>query len=258
MRKFTLKRKIETPDIIRLVGIAILIGLLIWGGIFYTRTFLNAGDQSGNFLENMQSSGLELQDFIVEQQPIWGFMIMMFLQIMPVIVSAVPSSLTSFVGGMIYGFWGGMFITVVGAMVGSSISFFLARLLGRRVLTLFVSRKNIEKIEKMLGGSTSTFVLLFLYVIPSPKDFFSYFLGLTNMKFWKFFTISAVGRIPGMLVTVYFGTLALNDNPNWTLIGVVTGAAAIVSVLSVVFSRRIVEALKGRQKKEEEVPQNDN
>lgn len=249
--KFKLKRKIETPDIIRMIGIALLVGLLIWGGIFYTRTFLNAGEASGNFLDNMRYSGLHLQDFIVEQQPVWGFMIMMFLQIMPVIVSAVPSSLTSFVGGMIYGFWGGMFITVVGAMIGSAISFFLARILGRRVLTLFVSRKNIDKIEKLLGGSTSTFILLFLYIIPSPKDFFSYFLGLTNMKFWKFFTISAVGRIPGMVVTVYFGTLALGENPNWTLIVTVTAAAAVVSVLSVVFSKQIIAALKKRDKKEE-------
>lgn len=252
--KFTLKRNIETPDIIRLVCIAILVGLLIWGGIFYARTFLSAGDNSGNFLENMQSSGLVLQGFIVDQQPILGFVLMMFLQIMPVIVSAVPSSLTSFVGGMIYGFWGGMFITVVGAMIGSTISFFLARILGRRVLTLFVSRKNIEKIEGMLDGSTSTFILLFLYVIPSPKDFFSYFLGLTNMKFWRFFAISAIGRIPGMLVTVYFGTIALGENPNWTLIGTVTAAAAIVSVLSVVFSKQIIALLKRRETAQQPAP----
>ena len=250
MKKFELKRKIETPDIIRMIGIAVLLGLLIWGGIFYTRTFLSSGESSGNFLDNMRYSGLHLQEIIVDQQPILGFMIMMFLQIMPVIISAVPSSLTSFVGGMIYGFGGGMFITVVGAMIGSSISFFLARLLGRRVLTLFVSRKNIEKIEGMIDGSTSTFVLLFLYIIPSPKDFFSYFLGLTNMKFWKFFTISAVGRIPGMVVTVYFGTLALGEDPNWTLIVTVTAIAAVVSVLSVVFSKQIIAALKRREKKE--------
>ena len=243
-----LQRRIEAPDIVRFIGIAIVLGLLIWGGIFYTRTFLQSGDSYGNFLENMQASGAEMQRFIVDQQPIWGFLIMMFLQIMPVIISAVPSSLTSFVGGMIYGFGGGMIITVTGAMIGSTISFFLARLLGRRVLTLFVSRRNIEKIEALLSGSTSTFVLLFLYVIPSPKDFFSYFLGLTNMKFWRFFAISAVGRIPGMLVTVYFGTLALSDNPNWVLIGIVTGAAAIVSVLSVVFSKHIIAALKRREK----------
>ena len=242
--KKVLKRKIETPDIIRMAGIVILIALLIWGGIFYTRTFLSGGDNSGNFLENLQASAIGLKDFIVDEQPVWGFAIIMFLQIMPVIVSAVPSSLTSFVGGMIYGFWGGMFVTVVGAIIGSTISFFLARILGRRVLTLFVSRRNIEKIEKLLDGSTSTFVLLFLYAIPSPKDFFSYFLGLTNMKFIRFALISAIGRIPGMVVTVYFGTLALGENPNWTMIITITSIAAVVSALSVVFSKKIISAFK--------------
>jgi len=248
--KFTLKRKLETPDVIRIIGIVVLIGLLVWGGIFYTRTFLNSGDNSGNFLENMQASGMYLRDFIVDEQPAWGFALMMFLQIMPVVVSAVPSSLTSFVGGMIYGFWGGMFITIVGAAIGTAISFFLARLLGRRVLTLFVSQKNIAKMEKLIDGNTSTLVLLFLFIVPSPKDFFAYFIGLTNMSAMKFFAISAIGRIPGMVVTVYFGTLALNENPNWTLIVSVTAVAAVVSALVFVFSRRIMRFLGGKVRRE--------
>ena len=249
---FKLKRKVETPDIIRMVGIAILVCLLVWGGVYYTRTFLGSGGDSGSFLENLQASALGMRAFIVEERPAVGFAFIMFLQIMPVIISAVPSSLTSFVGGMIYGFWGGMFVTVVGAMIGSTISFFLARILGRRVLTLFVSRRNIDKIEKMLGGNTSTFILLFLYAIPSPKDFFSYFLGLTNMRFIKFALISAIGRIPGMVVTVYFGTLALGEEPNWALIIIVTSVAAVVSALVMVFSKKIISALK-RNKEENEV-----
>jgi len=233
-----LKRKIEPQDIVRLIGIAIVLGLLIWGGIFYSQTFLNAGDQSGNFIENLQSSGLLFREFIVNTEPFWGFLLMMFLQIMPVVVSAVPSTLTSVVGGMVYGFWGGMALTIVGSAIGATISFFLARILGRRVLTLFVSRKNIDKIEGMLDGNASVLVLLFLYAIPSPKDFFSYFLGLSSMPFWKFITISTIGRIPGMVVAVYIGILAL-ESPNWTLMIGFGIFALVISALVLVFSKRI-------------------
>ncbi|MCL2195287.1 MAG: VTT domain-containing protein [Oscillospiraceae bacterium] len=242
-----LKRDIETQDIIRFVGIAVVLGLLVWGGVFYARTFMVAGDQSGNFIENMQSSGLYLREFIVNTQPGWGFVLMMLLQIIPVIVSVVPSSLTSLVGGMIYGFWGGMALTIVGSAIGATISFYLARILGRRVLTLFVSRKTIAKVEGLLDGNASTLVLLFLYAIPSPKDFFSYFLGLSSMSYWKFILISTVGRIPGMVVTVYFGTLALGESPNWVLMGVVGALAAVVSVLVLVFSKRITGFLKQKE-----------
>ncbi|MCL2446497.1 MAG: VTT domain-containing protein [Oscillospiraceae bacterium] len=239
-----LKRKIEPQDIVRFVGIAIVLGLLIWGGIFYARTFVGAGDQSGNFIENLQSSGLHFQEFIVDTQPGWGLALMMVLQVMPVVVAAVPSSLTSLVGGMVYGFWGGMALTIIGSAIGSSIAFFLARLLGQRVLTLFLSRKKIQKIEGMLDGNGSVLVLLFLYAIPSPKDFFSYFLGLSSMSYWKFILISTIGRIPGMLVTVYFGTLALGESPNWTLMIIVAVLAAVVSILVMIFSKRITALLK--------------
>jgi len=248
--KFKLERKIETPDIIRMVGIVIVICLLVCGGIFYTRTFLNSGDNSGNFLENLQSSGVGLRDFILSEQPAWGFVIIMFLQVMPVIIAAVPSSLFSFVGGMIYGFWGGIAVATVGAAIGTAISFYLARLLGRRVLTLFVSKKNIDKIEKMLEGNTSTLVLLFLFIVPTPKDFFSYFIGLTNIKARRYFLISAVGRIPGMVSAVYLGTLALGENPNYWLIGGVTVFALTVSAVTIVFSKKIIAFLKRIRAKE--------
>jgi len=89
--------------------------------------------------------------------------------------------------------------------------------------------------------------LLFLYAIPSPKDFFSYFLGLSSMPYWKFILISTVGRIPGMLVTVYFGTLALGESPNWTLMVIVTAAAAVISALVLVFSKRITSFLRRKE-----------
>ena len=198
--KNILKRKIEAPDIIRMAGIAILLAVLIWGGIFYTRTFLGTGDSSGNFIDNMLASAEILRTFITTDRPALGFVIMLLLETMPVIIAAVPSSVTSFVGGMVYGVWGGMLVSAIGAALGTAISFFLSRLLGRRVLTLFVSEKNIARMEALMDGNTSALVLLALYVIPTPKDFFAYFIGLTNMKASKFFLISAVGRIPGMLV----------------------------------------------------------
>jgi len=230
-----------------MAGIAVLLGLLIWGGVFYTRTIVNAGDQTGNFLENMQSSGLALRGFIVDERPAVGMAVMLALQIMPVIISAVPSVLTSFVGGMIYGFWGGMLIAAIGAAIGTAISFYLSRLLGRRVLTLFVSKKNIDKIEKLLEGGATTVVLLFMFVAPLPKDFFAYFIGLTNMKARKFFLISAVGRIPGMLGAVYLGTLALGENPNYWLIGGVGVLGFTVSALLIAFSKKIIAYLNRRK-----------
>ena len=247
--KKVLKRKIEAGDIIRIAAIVAFIALLAWLVTVYTRTFgaVTASDKSGTFLENLRQSGLGMKAYIVETYPGLGLVIMMFLQILHVVVSVIPAALISFASGMIYGFWGGMLISIVGTAMGTAISFYLARLLGRRVLTLFVSDKNIAKIEKMLEGNTSFLVMLFLFIIPSPKDFFSYFIGLTNMKASKYFLISAVGRIPGMLITTYLGTLALDQNPNYWLIAGCTVFAVTLSVLVVIFNDRIMSVLKRKK-----------
>jgi uncharacterized membrane protein YdjX (TVP38/TMEM64 family) len=255
-KKNILKRKIEVSDVVRMAGIAVFIGLVAWAAVLYTRSFgeVTAADGAGNFLQNLQASGIKMKDYIAVQYPKTGLLIMLFLQILHVVVSAIPAAIISFASGMVYGMWGGMLISIVGTAMGTAVSFYLARLLGRRVLTLFVSEKNIAKMEKMIDGNTSTFVLLVLFIIPSPKDFFSYFIGLTNMKASKYFLISAAGRIPGMLITTYLGTVALNQDPNYALIIGCTVFAVVVSIFSFTFKNKIMALLNKIKKTPEEAP----
>jgi len=237
-----LKRNIERSDIIRIAGIALFLGLAVWGVAMFARSFgaITAAEKTGNFLQDMQASAIQMKEYIAVQYPKAGVAVMLFLQALHVVASVIPSTIISFANGMIYGLWKGLLICTIGSAVGTAISFYLARLLGRRALTLFVSQKNIDKMEKMISGDTSAFLLLLLFIVPSPKDFFAYFLGLTNMKASKYFLISAVGRIPGTLTTIYLGTLALNQNPNYGLIIGCTVAALILTVLSFVFKDKLL------------------
>jgi uncharacterized membrane protein YdjX (TVP38/TMEM64 family) len=45
-----------------------------------------------------------------------------------------------------------------------------------------------------------------LYVIPGfPKDIISYLFGISPMPFWLFALVSTVARIPGTVISSYFG-----------------------------------------------------
>jgi uncharacterized membrane protein YdjX (TVP38/TMEM64 family) len=49
-------------------------------------------------------------------------------------------------------------------------------------------------------------ICFILYLIPGfPKDILSYFFGLSPMPFWVFAVISTVGRLPGTVISSYFG-----------------------------------------------------
>jgi len=255
IKKSILKRKIGVGDIVRIGMILAFIGLMIWAAVMYMRTFgqITTGgamEQTGNWLQrwldNMTASGIAFKDYISAQYPKTGLAVMFILQILLVVTAAIPSMLISFASGMIYGMGWGMLTSIVGAAIGTAISFYLARLLGRRVLTLFVSEKNIVKIEKILEGNTSFWVLLFLFAIPSPKDFFSYFIGLTNMKASKYFLISVVGRIPTMLAIVYLGAHILDRS--FIPLAVCFAFLVLAAVLFMIFKDKVMAPLKGRKR----------
>ena len=261
-KKQFLKRKIEAGDIIRIAGILIFAGLAVWLTILFTQKFgaitANGGQPgklsdnllSGRFLDNLLESAQSLTDYIRVNYGGYAAVVLALLQFLQVVITAIPAAITSFASGMIYGVWGALLISIIGTALGTALTFYLTRLLGRRVLTLFISQKNIDKMENFIDADTSTFVLLVLFILPSPKDFFPFFVGLTKMKAWKFFLISAIGRIPGMFVTSYLGATVANRN--WALLIGMTAFAIIASVLFVVFNKRLMAFLERKKNHPEE------
>jgi len=252
-QKSILKRKMEAGDWVRITAIVVFLGLLVWAAVMYLRTFgqiaaVETAEQTGNWLQNwlnnMFASAAAFRDYISLEYPGSGLVVLFFLQALLVVIAAIPALIISFAAGMIYGMGWGMLINIAGTALGTAISFSLARLLGRRVLTLFVSEKNIAKIEKLLEGNTSFWVLLFLFIIPSPKDFFSYFIGLTNMKASKYFLISVLGRLPTMFATVYLGAHILDRN--YIPLAVCLGFTLLAGVFVVIFKDKIMARLKGK------------
>ena len=252
-----LKRKIDAGDIIRIAGLFVFLGLIIWMSILFARYFgaYTANSEpsgkffenllSGKYLDNLMGSAESLSHDLSGRYGAYTVLVLTFLQFLQVVISAVPAAITSFASGMIYGVWGGLLISMAGTALGTALTFYLTRLLGRRVLTLFISKKNIEKMEGFIDADSSVLVLFVLFIIPSPKDFFPFFVGLTNMKAWKFFLISAIGRIPGMFLTAYLGATVANRN--WGLLVGVTIFSIVISAMFVVFNKKIMVLLNRKK-----------
>lgn len=224
------KRQPEARDWLNITIIVILIGLFIFIGTSYTKTFgqINTGD--------LLSSAENLRQLILSYDNA-GLLVMVFMHSLHVIISFIPSVLVQFVGGLIFGMTAGMLTGIIGIAIGTAVSFYLSRLLGRRVVTLFVSEKNINKLEGLISGDMSTVVLLALFMLPTPKDFFAYFIGLTHMKASKFFLISAIGRLPGMIVATYLGAHVFDRN--YVLIISVAVASSLLFLVLYIFRTKI-------------------
>ena len=239
--KFKLRRKIEARDWLHIAGILLMIGLFAWVAVIYTRAMRNIG--GGSLLETAQA----MKDEILGYNKAAGLTILVALQVLQVVISFIPAAAVQFASGMIYGMGWGMITGIIGTAIGTAVSFYLARLLGRRVITLFLSEKTIAKVEETLAGTTSAFVLLILFILPSPKDVFSYFIGLTHMKAWKYFLISAVGRLPGMFITTYMGLRVL-EKANFGVVAVCGILLLAVSFLFAAYQKKIRDLLSRKPK----------
>jgi uncharacterized membrane protein YdjX (TVP38/TMEM64 family) len=234
-----LKRKPEVSDWINIVVILLFIGFAIWVARRYAFVFREIQGS------DLSSSAENFKTFILSYGNIAAFVLIGLLAFQ-VIISVIPAALVQTVAGMIYGVPLGILLGIVGIALGTTIAFHISRLLGKRVVTLFVSKKNLDKVDHMLSGRTSSFVLLLLFILPTPKDMFPYVFGLTEIKFSKFLLISTLGRLPGMLVASYLGRQLLEGN--YLLLGALIAFCLLVTVLFFVFQEKIFAFLRKEKK----------
>ncbi|QQK75199.1 TVP38/TMEM64 family protein [Salicibibacter cibarius] len=117
-----------------------------------------------------------------------------------------PASVVGFVGGLLFGLWGGAVLTIIGSLFAAALGYFMAQYLGGRW---------IEK--KMQGGRLLVFrnqllrygfyYVLFLRLFPMLSfDLISYVCGFAQTPFLKYITATAIGILPGVIVFTLMGT----------------------------------------------------
>lgn len=170
------------------------------------------------------------------------------LQIIQVVVSVLPGQVFQLAAGYMYTFIPALFYAILGAAVGTIISFGLARVLGRDFVHMFFGEEKTHYYMERLNSKKAYMLVFLLYAIPGiPKDMISYVAGISEMKFRPFVILSAVGRLPGMMGSIMIGSMWYREN----YIGMVVLAiiAATAFILCIVFHKKIDSILDNLYKK---------
>lgn len=119
-----------------------------------------------------------------------------------------PDSVLAIAGGMAFGLVKGSLLTIIGALCGGSLAFFITRYLGQDVIKTII-KKDIS----ILGKHTKEkgfLVVLILRLIPLvPFDVISYSAGLSEIKYKDFLLATLIGIIPGVAVFSNIGDKSL-------------------------------------------------
>ena len=162
-----------------------------------------------------------------------GWLVFLGLQILQVFVALIPGELLETAAGFAFGPLVGTLLCYAGIALASALVFGLTRRFGIKLVEVFISREKINDLRFLNTEKKRNSVVFLLFFIPgTPKDLFTYFVGLTDMKFGTFLVVSLIARAPSILSSTIGGQL-LGDG-NLTAAIWLYGITGIVSIIGLI------------------------
>ena len=157
------------------------------------------------WLTSLSSEGL--QEYI-QSFGVMSWLVFLALQFVQVFIALIPGELLETAAGFCFGpFWGTV-LCYVGMTGASMLIFSLTRRFGIRLVEIFISRETVNELRFINTARKRNNLIFLLFFIPgTPKDLFTYFAGLTDIRLIEFLAISLSARIPSVVSSTYGGHL---------------------------------------------------
>ena len=158
----------------------------------------------------------------------------------------LPVSPLIFAGGMVFGFlWGGL-LNVAGTLAGCALSYFLARGLGRDLVTHLFGHR-LEKFEKTLARQ-GFWPLVRIRFLPVPFPVVNYGAALAGVPAPLFLLSSTLGLVPSVMIFTYFAAALSRVTEGARAEVLLQLALALVSVLLLSFLPTAIRARARRRR----------
>lgn len=165
-----------------------------------------------------------------------GKLCFVLLQFAQTFLAPIPGQVTAFLGGYIFGFSEGLWLTMLGVTIGVFFSILSSRLFGRFIIERFVSQRLLDKFDYLLK-SESLWDFFLIFLLPGfPDDAVCFVAGITRISIWKLIIIAVVGRLPGTIPLVLAGA-TVTTAPVWT--NIVLSLGLIIALLGWLFDDEI-------------------
>ncbi|MEL7658184.1 MAG: VTT domain-containing protein, partial [Bacillota bacterium] len=175
-------RKKRITTIVSILKLLILFGIVIGLPIYVYFAY-------PEWINQLKS--LEDINKLLKQYKTASIFIYMGLQIFQIIISVLPGQALQFAAGYAYSFWLGFLYSLIGVALGTVITFYLARFLGKEALHVIFGEERFSKFVHTLNSKRSFIVLFVIFLIPGiPKDLFTYAAGVSEIRIIPFLLLS--------------------------------------------------------------------
>lgn len=163
---------------------------------------------------------------------------MLGINIVQVLLAFLPGEPVELASGYAFGFWEGTALCLVASGLATSAIYWATRRWGWKLVGLFFDRSLFDRFSWLKGAKRLELIMLIVFLIPgTPKDFLTYFAGLTNMRFLPVVLIATFGRIPSIVTSTI--TASAVGSGNWPLAACTLVASALLLAVGGLMYRRL-------------------
>lgn len=167
----------------------------------------------------------------VEKAGIWGPLVFILLKTSTIVIAPLSGSPLYPLVGLLFGFWPGILYVEIGDAIGYSLSFWISRIFGKKIVSKFITNKEEGIMTKVINHASTPkgFFQACLTLFAMP-ELLSYGAGLTKLSYWRVISIMVPISAVGSALFVFIGSV-LDPNNQSVLIGFGLPIVGIVAML---------------------------
>lgn len=183
-------------------------------------------------------SSLERVNALFAEYKTKSILVYILAQILQIVICIIPGQWLQFAAGYAYGFWFGYLYSLIGAALGSILTYYIARILGHDAMHLIFGEERIRKMLDTMNTKRAIVLIFIIFLIPGvPKDLCNYVAGLSEVKLKPFLIVSLIGRSPGMMGSLLIGRQI--STGGYMSAGVIAGIAIILCIIGLIFRKKL-------------------
>lgn len=138
----------------------------------------------------------------VARQPVLSRLALVGINMLQIVLAFLPGEPIELAAGYAFGSFEGTLVCLAASALGSSLIYFAVRRWGRALIGVFFDESKLDEFSWLHKTARLELVMFIIFLIPgTPKDFLTYFAGLTRMRFGAMLAIVTVGRIPSVVTS---------------------------------------------------------
>ncbi len=169
-------------------------------------------------------------------------LIYILLVMLEVLIAFIPGWFVYPVGGAIFGFPKTVVLVVIANYIAASISFWIGRKWGTRLLQKFIAQRYITQFNNYMAKRGSLAVFLLKLNPVTSLDIWNYVAGASPMSYWKFSIANILGILPLTMFSAALGEEGFDFAPQ------LFGVLVVLTVFYVIwFIVNIPQKISGKK-----------